>query len=149
MNVGIVAQVGTPPEIYYQPSSRYVAEFIGSANEISGTVQGWEGPRCRVGTAAGEILGTPIEGNRPDVGDPVTVLFRPEHCRLVDGPAGGVNHLSCQVERSMFLGSHVDYVVRLEGQQLLLRSIEGEMLPAGVELTIRLDPERARVFPAS
>lgn len=147
MNVGTVAQVGTPPEIYYQPISRYVAEFIGSANEICGRVQAWEGVRCRVGTPAGDILGTPIDGNRPEVGDEVTVLFRPEHCRVVDGPADGVNHLSCRVERSMFLGSHVDYVVRLQGQQLLLRSIEGEMLPAGAQLTIRLDPERARVFP--
>ncbi|HEX6511766.1 MAG TPA: ABC transporter ATP-binding protein, partial [Chloroflexota bacterium] len=33
MDVGTVAQVGTPPEIYRQPNSRYVAQFIGSANE--------------------------------------------------------------------------------------------------------------------
>ena len=149
MDVGTVAQVGSPSEIYYEPNSRYVAEFIGSANEIAGTVQGWEGERCRVGTPVGDIMGTPGDGTPLEAGQPVTVLFRPEHCRLVDGASNGVNHMACTVERSLFLGSHVDYVLAAAGKSLLVRSIEGQMLAPGTELTIRLDPERARVFAAN
>ncbi len=149
MDVGVIAQIGTPPDIYYRPGSRYVAQFIGSANEIPGVLRGWEGERCRVETPVGDILGTPGGSGLPAVGDQVLVLFRPEHCRVLDGRASpGLNQLSCRVERSMFLGSHVDYVVAVESSSIILRSIEGELLPSGSELTVGLDPERARVFPA-
>jgi iron(III) transport system ATP-binding protein len=149
MDVGNVAQIGTPPEIYYQPRSRYVAEFIGSANEIEGVLRTWEGPRCVVDTPVGELLATPGSSDELATGSRVAVLFRPEHGRMLRGDEpSGTNQLSCRVDRSMFLGSHVDYVVTAGGSSLLLRSIEGQMLAPGTSVTIALDPDRARVFPA-
>ena len=40
MNVGVIEQIGTPEEIYNRPSSRFVADFVGSANLIKGRVTG-------------------------------------------------------------------------------------------------------------
>src|SRR5258708_23347043 len=38
MNVGVIEQIGTPEEIYNRPKSRFVADFVGSANLIKGKV---------------------------------------------------------------------------------------------------------------
>src|SRR6266704_5938162 len=40
MNVGVIEQIGTPEEIYNRPKSRFVADFVGSANLIKGKVVG-------------------------------------------------------------------------------------------------------------
>jgi len=147
MNVGSVAQVGTPREVYYQPNSRYVAEFIGSANEIPGTFQNWADEYCSVTTPLGTMAGTAAQqGLAP--GQPVTLLFRPEHCSTA-GPRPGANHFACRIERSMLLGSYVEYLVSAGDVRLVLRNMEGEFLAEGTEVTVWLDPKRTRVFPAA
>ena len=49
----------------------------------------------------------------------------------------------------MLLGSHVEYIVAAGDTTLVLRDMNGELLPEGAELTAWLDPERAHVFPAN
>ncbi|MBI2756550.1 MAG: ABC transporter ATP-binding protein [Chloroflexi bacterium] len=151
MNAGEVAQVGTPAEVYHRPETRYVADFVGSTNELAGTIIEFpdnEGS-CRVETAVGRIHGrmTPVADAHP--GDAVTVIFRPEHCRIGEAGVGDAraNRFVGHVERSIFLGSYVEYLVRAGGAQLVLRSMDGDLLPEGTELSVYLAPERARVFP--
>ncbi|REE75488.1 iron(III) transport system ATP-binding protein [Rhodococcus wratislaviensis] len=147
MEVGSVAQLGTPTDIYYRPSSRYVADFVGSANELKGTVVGFAGEYARVDTPIGSLLGS-AGSERVVQGQSVSMMFRPEHCHITDGGAGRENHIQCVVDRSMFLGSHVEYVVDAGGQRLALKTMEGELRKAGATITVRLDPTMVRVFPA-
>jgi iron(III) transport system ATP-binding protein len=143
MNAGEVAQVGTPD---HQPASRYVAEFVGSANEIEGVSRGSEGVYSRVETSLGEVLG--VSGGHVPLGEEVAVLFRPEHCRLLAASdVADVNTFPGRVEQAMFLGSHVEYLVAVGKESLVVRSIEAERLPVGTEVQVRLDPERVRFFP--
>jgi iron(III) transport system ATP-binding protein len=150
MEVGGVAQLGTPLDIYYQPSSRYVADFVGSANELVATVTGFADGLVALDTPIGPLLGTASDDTL-SVGQPVRVMFRPEHVRVA--PAGSVERgaiqCSCRVDRSVFLGSHVEYVIDAAGQRLVLKSMEGDVLPSGSEIAVRLDPAYARVFPAT
>jgi iron(III) transport system ATP-binding protein len=55
MNEGRVVQIGTPRQIYDQPRDRFVADFVGSTNFISGTVLAVAGERCVVGSPRGGL----------------------------------------------------------------------------------------------
>jgi iron(III) transport system ATP-binding protein len=148
MQVGHIAQTGTPTEIYYAPTSRYVAGFIGSANEVEGTVSERSSDLYLVDTPVGRLVGHPVAAASLPPGTRVTVLFRPEHCRIVaDSIDDGTNRLVGQVQRSMFLGSYMEYQVSVADVPLVLREMGGGVLPEGHEVCISLAPEHTHVFP--
>ncbi len=104
MNKGVVAQMGTPQEIYYHPVDEFVADFIGEANFLRGTMTGCEG-----GTMTLEVEGNPLRVPAPEKaekGRDYTVVLRPEAATLAD--AGG---LPCRVVLSCFMGSYQNYHV--------------------------------------
>ncbi len=146
MEVGGVAQLGTPTEIYNRPASRYVADFVGSANEIAGRVIADDGDRLRLETPLGVLVGTPASPSL-HVGDNAKIMFRAEHCKI-GSTVSGHNQLTCRVERSIFLGSHMEHLIKAGDQRLMLKSMDGGVLEAGTEVAVQLDPALARIFPA-
>ena len=104
MSKGVVAQMGTPQEIYYHPVNEFVADFIGEANFLKGPMTGRDGKNVTL-----DIEGNPltVEG-RPDMekGKEYTVVLRPEAATLAD--AGG---MPCKVMLSCFMGSYQNYHV--------------------------------------
>ncbi len=106
MNGGVIAQMGTPQEIYYRPNSEFVADFIGEANFLKGTMTGTDG-----GHAILEIDGsrTPvIPKDGMTVGETYTAVLRPESATLAE--SGG---LPCKVVLSRFMGSYQNYHVKV------------------------------------
>lgn len=104
MNKGVVAQIGTPQEIYYHPSSEFVADFIGEANFLHGPLTSRTG---NAGTV--EIQGIPVSVvGIPDVpvGKECTLVLRPESATLADS-----GQLPCKVTVSCFMGSYQNYHV--------------------------------------
>jgi ABC-type sugar transport system ATPase subunit len=94
LNRGAIVQFGTPHEIYHQPATRFVAEFIGkpAANTIEGRI---EGDAFR----AGEFV-VPLGGRRPAAlaGDgPVVVGIRPEAVEVHGEPEPGTLAMTVQV----------------------------------------------------
>src|SRR5436309_15057464 len=66
MNVGGIEQLGTPEDIYNRPRTRFVADFVGSANLIAGTVRlGAAGPGPVAFDAADGLPPTARAGHRP------------------------------------------------------------------------------------
>jgi iron(III) transport system ATP-binding protein len=113
MSAGVTVQEGTPREIYLQPRSKFVAQFIGSTNQISGQVtnQGTDGIGT-VRTEEGEISC----GILSDLtaGDKVVVVVRPESIVLHQNkPAHGDNVLEGKIGAAMFLGEYVDCTIEL------------------------------------
>ena len=104
MNKGVVAQMGTPQEIYYHPKNEFVADFIGEANFLRGTMTGRDG-KYAVLNMQGNALKVP---GRDDMekGREYTVVLRPEAASLAD--RGG---LPCRVVLSCFMGSYQNYHV--------------------------------------
>jgi putative spermidine/putrescine transport system ATP-binding protein len=78
MHGGVADQVGTPFEIYNQPATRFVAQFVGTLNTLTGKV---------VDTATGGIrlAGQDITLGRPLPAGPVTLAARPEAISLTQG----------------------------------------------------------------
>jgi iron(III) transport system ATP-binding protein len=106
MNQGVVAQTGTPMEIYYHPNSEFVADFIGEANFLKGKAVGMEGGACRVEIQGREAL---IETAKPvPAGQDCEIVLRPEAIRIA-----GDGLLPCRVELSCFMGSYQNYHVRV------------------------------------
>lgn len=104
MNKGVVTQMGTPQEIYYHPKNEFVADFIGEANFLHGTLVSKDGNKGVV-----EVAGEKIEV--PDVaelsqGDACSVVLRPESA-VVDT----TGQLPCEVVVSCFMGSYQNYHV--------------------------------------
>lgn len=97
MSRGEVAQVGTPREIYFQPSNRFVADFIGTMNRVNGVIS-----NGFVETTAGRI-----PWNKGGEGE-IEVLFRPENLSITE-PDGG--HLNGVVEAAFFLGDRTRVII--------------------------------------
>lgn len=104
MDKGVVAQMGTPEEIYYHPVSEFVADFIGEANFLRGKYVGNDG-KYAVLDFEGNKLKTPPKDNMK-VGEQYTAVLRPEAAKL--GDEGG---LECRVIVSCFMGAYQNYHV--------------------------------------
>ncbi|WP_448564261.1 ABC transporter ATP-binding protein [Trichothermofontia sp.] len=115
MNRGQVEQIGTPPEIYEQPATPFVANFIGDTNLFQGRVDYVEKSKLRVLTQSGlkVLVQHPAasQGPRPDR---VVVSVRPENIRLsLTPPEGQANCFQGKLSHTMYLGTHIHYVVEL------------------------------------
>ena len=100
MNKGVVAQMGTPEEIYYHPVDEFVADFIGEANFLKGKCSTIDG-KYAVLDFEGKKLTVPLREGGMEKGKDYTAVLRPEAAKL--GDEGG---LECKVEVSCFMGSY-------------------------------------------
>ncbi len=124
MEHGGIAQVGTPVEIYEQPNSRYVADFIGDVNLLQGRITGTSPGGVTVECdELGNVLVTQAATSRP--GDDVWVALRPEKMRIDrDGPAGNLtNSIGGSVVEIGYLGDLSTYKVRVSDRLVLKATV--------------------------
>ena len=108
MEKGVVSQIGTPQEIYYHPKNEFVADFIGEANFLKGTLVEKNGSDDKATGVAriGEDKVEVQEVGHLNVGDPCELVLRPESAVLADE-----GQLPCKVVLSCFMGSYQNYHV--------------------------------------
>ena len=114
MDHGRLIQVGTPPEIYERPNSRWVADFIGEVNLIEGRVVDVGASETVIASvAAGRLRALSPTDAKP--GDVVWVALRPEKVRIAHAPpTEGENCVVGQVGNIGYLGDLSVYKVRLD-----------------------------------
>jgi iron(III) transport system ATP-binding protein len=110
MNAGKIEQSGTPWEVYRQPQTSFVAEFIGTTNFLRGEVSKVTDHSIRVSLHGSEIVAPKTGGFNP--GDRVLVVLRPEMIRFAEEV--GVGTLPGKVREVSFLGSMARYVIETE-----------------------------------
>ncbi|WP_203632617.1 ABC transporter ATP-binding protein [Streptomyces halstedii] len=147
MNRGRIEQIGTPSEIYDAPSSRFVADFVGSANLVPGVVDRPMPSGTRVvdaktalGTVRCERFSTPP---RPPVaGQEMSVCIRPEHIRVAAGApeSGGPNRFPGRVVTAEYLGDRQEVVVTVGDVTLRAHADAHLNARAGDDVTVALDP---------
>jgi iron(III) transport system ATP-binding protein len=122
-SAGRIIQRGAPQEIYRQPKSQFVADFIGSANFLPGAV------REATDAEGSAWVETPYGLFRCSfaqpvaVGQSVLVSARPEDLALSEeSPANGVNVLAGKIAHRVFLGEVVDYLVDTDGAEIRVRT---------------------------
>ena len=146
MGHGQVAQMGSPAEVYDTPATRYVANFIGTTNELVGTVAGVDGEMVRVDTALGEVIGQ--AGAAVAVGQQVAAVWRPERTRLSSRSSDGPNGWKGTVRTSMFLGSHTEYAVDVEGELFRVWQPDATLTDEGADQWVTVSPDHVRVLPS-
>lgn len=144
MNKGKIEQVGSPTDIYQRPQTRFVADFIGTANFIEGTVQTVEADHIVVMTNAGELK---VYRTGYKVNDRVTVVIRPEAVTLTKG----TSHVGV-VSKSVFMGQSQEYEVEYEGQTFQIsvhNPIQEETFAAGAFVSLQFAQHSLHVIPSS
>jgi putrescine transport system ATP-binding protein len=120
MQSGHIVQVATPAEIYEQPNSRYVADFVGDVNLIEGRLVNSAGGRSVVETAAGATL-VIAQAVDADSDSTVWVAVRPEKLRLSILPPSTADHncLAGTVWDIGYLGNISMYKIRLDDGSMI------------------------------
>jgi thiamine transport system ATP-binding protein len=124
MSEGRVEQVGPPEQVYREPATRFVAEFVGENNVFAGTVRD------------GTVDVGPTSFELPAADGPVTFCVRPEAMRV----GGGTNTVTGRVEYAEFLGDAVRVGLAWNGHELTVRT---DTVPDSDKLTIGFDPDDA------
>ncbi len=146
MNHGVIEQIGSPTDVYREPATQFVAEFIGTMNFVAGKAIG-EG-QVRVG----DVALTAATGDLPKDQN-VTVAIRPEDI-VIQGVKGvESNALNIKIEEMEFLGSFVRAALRSEslGDTRLLADFSINLIrrlgvESGDERWVVLPPDSVRVF---
>jgi len=143
MNKGRIEQSGTPYEIYNYPRTAFVADFVGSANLIAGTVRTDVSARdgIVIETAGGELVHGTTHGRKP--GPRATLSVRTVHLQLhAERPAGDRNVWPVTVARSIFLGDLSEIHVDWAGRQLIIRRSALDKIHEGQQVFLSVDPSR-------
>lgn len=116
MNKGKVEQVGTPEDLYFHPSTQFVAEFIGDTNLLTGTLQSTDGDSVVM-----DWFGYTIKGHRngplPHGATTVTASIRLEKLTFSNTRPDNGNAVKGKVIDKTFHGSRMSVDVLIEDAQ--------------------------------
>jgi spermidine/putrescine transport system ATP-binding protein len=117
MSNGRIEQVGSPKQVYEEPATAYVADFLGVSNMMDATAAGSAGEgRCKVRLGDFELLAG--QGEEDALGQ-VRLVIRPERVVLEPGGTTGENRVPGMVERVVYVGSTMQIIVNLaHGERL-------------------------------
>jgi iron(III) transport system ATP-binding protein len=105
MNQAVIAQEGTPNDLYEAPADLFVADFIGDANVVAAEITRIDGETARVRVGETELC-LPHRGFATG---PVHLAIRPEALRLSNHAEDG--GLAGTVRKATYLGNHMEYRV--------------------------------------
>ena len=144
-NQGRIEQIGTPQDIYDRPETGFVADFIGEANVLTGTVTACDDSGATVRLAGG--LEIRVAAARA-VGQEVTLVVRPERVRLGPPREGLANPIPVRLKDSVYQGDHIRAQLSGSGLDLIARLPRGqEALSIGSDMVAHFAPEDGWVLP--
>lgn len=115
LDKGVIQQIGTPQQLYDSPANAFVASFLGTANILTGEMQGES-----FVTASGQRLplANPVNGAR-------MIVLRPQNIRLVQ--TGG--EIDGKIAHREFLGSQIRYLVDTPDGQIIVDTLHASGEP--------------------
>src|ERR1041384_1762900 len=123
MSDGRVEQVGPPHDVYEEPTTTFVADFLGVSNLMAVTAHGESNRRCKVALGEFELFAS--NGDVSTTGE-TRMVIRPERVHLEAHPSTGENRIPGMVERLVYLGN---------ANQIIVRLAHGETIQALVQNT--------------
>jgi len=150
MNNGRVEQVGGPQDVYEDPETLFVADFLGVSNLMEARVVSAGPTACRVALDGYELE---TRGTEQDVTGEAKIVIRPERIELEDHQApAGQNRVPGMVERVVYVGSAVQVIVRAatgEPLQALVQNTGTEIsYEQGMPVQLHLPVDALRVLPS-
>lgn len=133
MNHGVIEQYGSASELYFHPSSKFVADFLGGGSYLNA---------LRISDNEFETSLGLIEAKAQteiEVGTGCALLLRPQHI-----VASHDDDSNLSVLEQQFMGDHCRYVIEANGQKLLATS--SEALEVGMPVTVKVDTKGVLAF---
>jgi spermidine/putrescine transport system ATP-binding protein len=150
MSNGRIEQVGSSSEVYEEPATAWVADFLGVSNLMEGRADGHAADgACRVRVSDFDLKAQ--QGDLNATG-PVKVVIRPE--RVVIEPYGtsGENCIPGMVERLVYMGPTMQLIVRLAAgvslQVMIPNRGDANPFPQGTPVSVQLPADALRVLPS-
>ena len=162
MNHGRVEAMASPRELFTNPRTPFVANFVGFDNLHEGEVE-WVGPACGLSSEATEGAAQPVAvsvgglslrsfwrgGAPPRLGMPVTLAFRSERVHI--RPAGDrngsdTNQYEGVVEACVYLGKYLDCVVVTGSLRVHALAPGDAAIEPGDRVTISIRPDECLIF---
>ena len=136
MNAGAIEQIDAPEKLYRRPRTRFVAEFVGANNLVEGRVAGFEDGHLLVDGTVGRMAAhwAADDGPPPMRGTAVTLVFQAGKLRL-NARSPRDNRVRARVVEREFSGTHVLYILRVEGSAgpaIEIRALMQDPLPDSV-----------------
>jgi putative spermidine/putrescine transport system ATP-binding protein len=116
MNHGRIEQIGTPQELYFEPRTVFVAQFLGESNILDATVRQVGATMTLTGPGGMELHG---RGNGGAAGEPVKVIVRPERLRLLGEREAAENIATGTLKETVFAGGVTRFFVALSDGRVL------------------------------
>ena len=153
MSRGVIEQVGPPQTVYRHPVNRFVAEFVGANNLISGAVAAVSEDRLAIETPLGTFTAPANPERAVTPGDRCTFVVSADRAVLSGEAAGARNELALTLISEEFVGSVVTLhleaangaAFRVQKQQ---RELDSLALDVGARMWARWDVDDAFVLPA-
>ncbi|MFB3885363.1 MAG: ABC transporter ATP-binding protein [Thermodesulfobacteriota bacterium] len=149
MNQGRIEQVGTPNEIYENPVSVFVADFIGSTNIIRGVVTHCDADKgiCAVRLAGSSTISIPFK-EKVKVGEEINFIIKPEKVGLGRTPRVE-DAVKGEISGASYLGSAFNYEIRIGDLKLEVLDSQADYrnrYEIGESIFLTFDPEGVKVL---
>ncbi|MGE0279894.1 MAG: ABC transporter ATP-binding protein [Rhizobiaceae bacterium] len=145
MRNGVIEQSDSPLNVYARPGTSFVAEFMGKANILDGTIEKVEDKTVHVRVASSVTFKVECGDRSFRPGEAVRCVVRPEHIRV--DPNGTIQ---ATVQRVVFQGAHVEYLADLEGQECVFLDTDyykGGIAEVGQPLNLSIDSRPVWILP--
>ena len=134
MDKGLIQQIGSPEDIYNEPSNALVADFIGESNIIDGVM-----PEDRLVDFCGRRFACLDTGFEKD--EPVDVVIRPEDIDVIPYESG---HIMGTVTAVTFKGVHYEFIIDVEGFKWMVQSTDFHAV--GTKVAFIIEPDAIHIM---
>ena len=153
MSDGEIAQIGSPREVYRNPANRFVAEFVGTNNILTGRVAGLTAERIGIDTHLGRFQAARPDRLSLDDGQPVTFVVSADLVQWSGAEAALENRLACSLISEEFVGSMVTlFLETAEGVEFKVqtsqRVLERLDLSGAKTMFASWSPEHVHILPS-
>ena len=153
MSRGRIAQIGTPKDIYRAPDNRFVAEFVGRNNIISGKIKSSSGKSVLINGSLGDFKVSLGGRAKPSPGDEGSFVIAADLVQLSSKKPRAGNQIECSLISEEFIGSVVTlFLEARDGSEFKVQIQERELADMDLKhmgkVFVSWDPERAHYIGA-
>jgi ABC-type Fe3+/spermidine/putrescine transport system ATPase subunit len=151
MNAGHIEQMGTPFELYEDPSTPFVRDFIGASLQLRGRFLNGGSKDATVElNGAGRLTGRLHNGTVPKAGDEIIATVRPEKLIASAGDANSPNALDATIKALLFVGDKYECVLQIGSQEVrsfLPRPRDRAVYEEGARVRLTLPANEVVIWP--
>jgi iron(III) transport system ATP-binding protein len=141
MNKAVIAQEGSPKELYNFPKNKFVANFIGDANDVTADIIDKQSNIYELKLAE---MNVKIEINR-DLNDKVSLALRPEKIKI--NRTKNENCIYASIKSASFVGSSYQYILSSKiGELYVVSGDTTDIFKVGEEVFLSIDEKDIKIL---